>query len=45
MDDIVNEDIFVIAATSRPETLDTALRRSGRFDKEINLGVPDENAR
>jgi ribosome biogenesis ATPase len=29
----------------RPDALDPALRRAGRFDREIALGVPDENAR
>ncbi|KAJ4828483.1 Cell division control protein 48 C [Turnera subulata] len=37
--------VLVIAATNRPDALDPALRRPGRFDREINLGVPDENAR
>lgn len=37
--------ILVIGATNRPDSLDPALRRPGRFDREIFLGVPDENAR
>ncbi|KMZ64419.1 hypothetical protein ZOSMA_36G00220 [Zostera marina] len=37
--------VLVIGATNRPDSLDRALRRPGRFDCEIALGVPDENAR
>ena len=37
--------VLVLAATNRPDALDPALRRAGRFDKEILLGVPDEEAR
>lgn len=37
--------VLVLAATNRPDSLDPALRRAGRFDKEILLGVPDEDAR
>ncbi|KAL8142822.1 hypothetical protein V2J09_015854 [Rumex salicifolius] len=37
--------ILVIGATNRPDAVDPALRRPGRFDREIVLGVPDENAR
>ncbi|MCE3544265.1 AAA family ATPase, partial [Escherichia coli] len=35
----------VIAATNRPEAIDEALRRPGRFDREIVVGVPDERGR
>jgi len=37
--------VIIIAATNRPDSLDPALRRAGRFNKEINLGVPNELAR
>jgi len=37
--------VVVIGATNRPNTLDPALRRFGRFDREIELGVPDEEGR
>ena len=37
--------VIVLAATNRPDSLDPALRRGGRFDKEINLGVPSEAVR
>ncbi|TVU31628.1 hypothetical protein EJB05_23323, partial [Eragrostis curvula] len=37
--------VIVIGATNRPDAVDQALRRPGRFDREIYLGVPDENAR
>ena len=36
---------MVIAATNRPEAIDEALRRPGRFDREIVVGVPDEKGR
>ena len=37
--------IVVIAATNRPDAIDEALRRPGRFDREIIIGVPDEKGR
>ena len=40
-----NSNIVVIAATNRPDAIDEALRRPGRFDREIIIGVPDESGR
>ncbi|KIM39323.1 hypothetical protein M413DRAFT_12268 [Hebeloma cylindrosporum] len=40
-----NKPIIVIGATNRPDSLDAALRRAGRFDHEISMGVPDDDAR
>jgi transitional endoplasmic reticulum ATPase len=37
--------VIVIGATNIPETLDPALRRPGRFDREIEIGVPNTQAR
>ena len=46
MDGLVSEKrIVVIGATNRPHALDQALRRAGRFDKEIEIGIPDAKAR
>ncbi|CAI9601577.1 unnamed protein product [Staurois parvus] len=49
MDDLnnleVTAQVLVIGATNRPDSLDPALRRAGRFDREICLGIPDEKAR
>jgi len=39
------QNLVVIAASNRPEAIDEALRRPGRFDREIIVGVPDENGR
>lgn len=40
-----NKPVVLIGATNRPDSLDAALRRAGRFDHEISIGVPDEEAR
>lgn len=40
-----NEGIIILAATNRPDVLDSALRRPGRFDREINVGNPDITGR
>ncbi|GIU70686.1 MAG: ATPase AAA [Candidatus Nitrosocaldaceae archaeon] len=37
--------VVVIGATNRPNAIDPALRRPGRFDREIEIGVPDKDAR
>jgi len=39
------EDVVVIGATNRVDAIDPALRRGGRFDREIEIGVPDEAGR
>lgn len=38
-------EVIVIAATNRPNAIDEALRRGGRFDREIEIGIPDMNGR
>lgn len=39
------DQVLIIGATNRPDALDPALRRVGRFDQEISLGIPDRNDR
>lgn len=51
MDGIEGEDdedggrVVVVATTNRPNAIDPALRRPGRFDREIEIGIPDAEAR
>jgi len=40
-----NQGVILLAATNRPDHLDPALRRPGRFDREIQFRVPDSNGR
>ena len=40
-----NSGVIVIAATNRPDILDKALTRPGRFDRRIDISLPDRNAR
>jgi cell division protease FtsH len=41
----INEGIIIIAATNRPDILDPALLRPGRFDRQVQIGVPDIKGR
>ena len=36
------DEVIIIGATNRPESIDQGLRRAGRFEKEISLGIPNE---
>lgn len=49
MDDLSHHEngdqVLVIGATNRPDSIDPALRRAGRFDREVCLGIPDKGAR
>ncbi|KJV63455.1 ATP-dependent metallopeptidase HflB family protein [Ehrlichia cf. muris str. EmCRT] len=40
-----NEGVIIIAATNRPDVLDSALLRPGRFDRQVTIGIPDINGR
>ena len=40
-----NEGIIIIAATNRPDVLDPALLRPGRFDRQVTVNLPDKDAR
>ena len=42
---VARGDVIVIGATNRPDSIDPALRRPGRFDREIEIGVPDKEGR
>ena len=39
------DNVIVIGATNRPDAIDPALRRGGRFDRELEIGVPDKHGR
>ncbi|KAJ3103391.1 hypothetical protein HDU96_009292 [Phlyctochytrium bullatum] len=43
--DRIADGVIVMAATNRPQVIDEALRRPGRFDREIEIGIPDGPAR
>ena len=40
-----NDNVILLAATNRPDVLDPALRRPGRFDREVNVDLPDVKGR
>lgn len=41
----INEGIIILAATNRPDVLDPAILRPGRFDREVAIGIPDIKGR
>ncbi len=41
----VNHEIIILAATNRPDVLDPALLRPGRFDRQVNVALPDKKGR
>lgn len=41
----LEQPVFIIGATSKPEFIDSSVRRSGRFDKEIHIGFPNQEMR
>ena len=45
MNNCKNKNIFIICASNEPQNIDSAIRRSGRIDKIIYVGVPDEKTR
>ena len=48
MDDMSEDQgppVIVIGATNRIDALDEGIRRNGRFDREISMGIPDKKAR
>ena len=40
-----NQEVIVMAATNRPDVLDPALLRPGRFDRQVTVGLPDARPR
>lgn len=42
---VSSSNVVVIGATNRPNAIDPALRRPGRFDREVSIGIPDCNDR
>src|SRR5690606_2628997 len=45
MDGFALSEVVVLAATNRPDTLDPALTRPGRFDRQVTVGAPDRKGR
>jgi len=45
MDGLKSRNVLVMAATNRPNSIDPALRRFGRFDREVDIGIPDPTGR